>query len=214
MRLILALLLSTTVPAMTADITGVPRIVDGDTVQIDATKIRLSGIDAPEAHQFCVDPAEEQWECGITARGEPVEHAGAKPWTCHVSGLDRYGRSLAACEVNGEDIQQWLVRSGWALSFVRYSHTYDADEKAARDAGDGMGWRLHCTVGLATREQDHHHPWRHKRAHRRAIGIAQATTSLFPPRAVGRNTVVPAQTPYPTGFPVDRIGGMIGARRL
>jgi endonuclease YncB( thermonuclease family) len=108
MRLILALLLSTTVPAMTADITGVPRIVDGDTVQIDATKIRLSGIDAPEAHQFCVDPAEEQWECGITARDELVEHAGAKPWTCHVSGLDRYGRSLAACEATAK-----TSNNGW-----------------------------------------------------------------------------------------------------
>jgi hypothetical protein len=30
------------------------------------------------------------------------------------------------------------VRSGWALSFVGYSHAYDADEKGARDAGDGI----------------------------------------------------------------------------
>jgi hypothetical protein len=31
-----------------------------------------------------------------------------------------------------------MVRSGWALSFVRYSHAYDADEAAARDAGAGL----------------------------------------------------------------------------
>jgi endonuclease YncB( thermonuclease family) len=60
------------------------------------------------------------------------------PWTCYVTNLDRYKRSLAACGVNGEDIQRWLVRSGWALSFVRYSHRYDADEAMARDAGDGI----------------------------------------------------------------------------
>jgi len=135
---ILITLLIATTPAMATDITGIPRIVDGDTVQIDATKIGLTGIDAPETDQVCLDPIGERWACGVTARDELVDHAGGKQWVCHISGLDRYGRSLAACEVDGEDIQQWLVRSGWALSFVRYSHAYDADEKAARDAGDGI----------------------------------------------------------------------------
>jgi endonuclease YncB( thermonuclease family) len=125
-------------PAMAADITGIPRIMDGDTVEIENVKIRLSGIDAPETHQYCVDPAGDRWDCGNTARDELVEHAGGKPWTCHISGTDRYGRSLAACDVDGEDIQSWLVRNGWALSFVRYSHRYDADERAARDAQAGI----------------------------------------------------------------------------
>ena len=31
-----------------------------------------------------------------------------------------------------------MVRSGWALSFVRYSHVYDADEAAAREARSGL----------------------------------------------------------------------------
>jgi hypothetical protein len=30
------------------------------------------------------------------------------------------------------------VKSGWALSYVRFSHDYDADEKAAREAKAGM----------------------------------------------------------------------------
>ena len=45
---------------------------------------------------------------------------------------------MARCEVDGEDIQKWLVKSGWALSYVRFSHDYDADEKAAREAKAGM----------------------------------------------------------------------------
>jgi endonuclease YncB( thermonuclease family) len=137
---IIAALLLAAAPALAADIIGVPRILDGDTVEIDGTKIRLLGIDAPETHpiQFCLDPTGEKWDCGVTGRDELVEHVGAAPWTCHVTKLDRYGRSLAACEVNSEDIQQWLVRSGWALSYVRYSHQYDADEAIARDAGNGI----------------------------------------------------------------------------
>ena len=54
------------------------------------------------------------------------------------SQTERHGRQLAHCEVDGEDIQKWLVKSGWALSYVRFSHDYDADEKAAREAKAGM----------------------------------------------------------------------------
>jgi endonuclease YncB( thermonuclease family) len=44
--ILIALLIAT--PAVAGDITGIPRIMDGDTVEIENTKIRLSGIDAPE----------------------------------------------------------------------------------------------------------------------------------------------------------------------
>jgi endonuclease YncB( thermonuclease family) len=132
----LGLLLS--FPALAADVTGVPRIVDGDTIAIGETKIRLEGIDAPETDQLCFDAKGGRWTCGIAARGKLEKYAGGKPWTCHVHGQDRYGRSLATCEVNGEDIDRWMVREGWALSFVRYSHVYDADEKAARERKAGL----------------------------------------------------------------------------
>ena len=38
------------------EIIGIPRIVDGDTVQINEFKIRLEGIDAPEIKQKCKKP--------------------------------------------------------------------------------------------------------------------------------------------------------------
>jgi endonuclease YncB( thermonuclease family) len=119
-------------------IVGIPRIVDGDTVEIGTTKIRLVGIDAPETDQLCLDREGKRWACGVTSRDELVRHAGSKPWTCHISGGDKYGRSLAKCEVAAEDIEQWMVRNGWALSFVRYSHTYDKEEVEAREAKAGL----------------------------------------------------------------------------
>ena len=61
-----------------------------------------------------------------------------KSWTCHVLRTDPRGRNVAHCEVDGEDIQKWLVSSGWALSYARFSHDYDADEKTAREAKAGM----------------------------------------------------------------------------
>jgi endonuclease YncB( thermonuclease family) len=128
------------VPAIAhaADISGVPKIHEGDQVMIGSSKIRLLGVDAPSVDQLCLDTKGERWTCGVAARDELIKHADNKSWTCHVNRVDRRGRSVAHCEVDGEDIQKWLVKSGWALSYVRVSHDYDADEKAAREAKAGM----------------------------------------------------------------------------
>src|SRR5882762_1308932 len=127
-------------PAMAeaADITGIAKIREGDQVQIGNARIRLGGIDAPSADQLCLNNTGERWTCGVAARDELIRYVGSKSWTCHVLQTDRRGRSVARCEVEGEDIQKWLVKSGWALAFVRFSRDYEADEKAAREAKAGM----------------------------------------------------------------------------
>ena len=127
-------------PAMAdaADITGVPKIHDGDQVVIGSARIRLRGIDAPSVDQLCLNHAGERWTCGVAARDELIHHTDKKSWTCHVDRTDRRGRNVAKCEVDGEDIQKWLVASGWALAYVRFTHDYEADEKAAREAKAGM----------------------------------------------------------------------------
>ena len=37
-----------------------------------------------------------------------------------------------------DDVDRWMVRSGWALAFVRYSRAYQGDENAARTAHAGL----------------------------------------------------------------------------
>jgi endonuclease YncB( thermonuclease family) len=124
--------------AAAADITGVPKIREGDQITIGSSRIRLGGIDAPSVDQLCLNNSGERWTCGVAARDELIKHVGTKSWTCHAKQTDRRGRQIARCEVDGEDIQKWMVKNGWALAYVRFSHDYDADEKAARDAKAGM----------------------------------------------------------------------------
>jgi endonuclease YncB( thermonuclease family) len=124
--------------AHATDISGVPKIREADLVQIGNNRVRLSGIDAPSADQLCLNTRGERWTCGIAARDELIKHVEGKSWTCHLGQADRRGRALSRCEVDGEDIQKWLVRSGWALAFTRFSHDYEADEKEAREAKVGM----------------------------------------------------------------------------
>src|ERR1019366_1543161 len=122
-----------------ADITGPAKVREGDQIQIGASKIRLGGIDAPAVDQLCLNHTGERWTCGVAARDELIKHTDGKDWTCHVrQAADRRGRVVARCEVDGEDVQKWMVKSGWALSYARVSHDYDADEAAAREAKAGM----------------------------------------------------------------------------
>jgi len=124
--------------AHAADVSGEPKIREADTLQIGNSRIRLAGIDAPSVDQLCLNTKGERWTCGVAARDELIKHTEGKSWTCHLGQTDRRGRALSRCEVDGEDIQKWLVRSGWALAYDRSSHDYDADQKEAREAKVGM----------------------------------------------------------------------------
>jgi endonuclease YncB( thermonuclease family) len=132
----LLLLLPSIVQA--ADITGIPKIREADQVQIGNSRIRLEAIDAPSVDQLCLNTNGERWTCGVAARDELIKHAETKSWSCRTVHTDRRGRSIARCEVDGEDIQKWLVRNGWALAYTRQSHDYEADEAVAREAKAGM----------------------------------------------------------------------------
>ena len=125
-------------PAYAAEIGGVPQIVDADTVYVGGSKIRLSGVDAPETDQVCLDARGQTISCGVEAKNRLQELSAGREWKCQLSGTDRYGRNLGTCSVGGEDVSRWLVRSGWALAFRRYSTAYIADEDWARAHKSGL----------------------------------------------------------------------------
>ena len=49
-----------------ADITGQATVIDGGTIEIHDTRIRLHRIEAPESGQFCM-AAGHRWRCGQLA---------------------------------------------------------------------------------------------------------------------------------------------------
>ena len=70
-------------PAQAQTITGLPTVVDGDTLVVNHEHIRLQGIDAPEIDQICGG-----WLCGRAAREELIRHIGLGQITCVTSGKD------------------------------------------------------------------------------------------------------------------------------
>jgi endonuclease YncB( thermonuclease family) len=124
--------------ATAAELVGIPRVVDGDTLTIGAAKVRLQGIDAPETDQICLSANGKPWTCGIEARDRLAAHIAGRKITCVSTGIDVYRRELARCSVVDEDLNGWMVREGWALAYVKYSSAYVAVEDEARTRQSGL----------------------------------------------------------------------------
>jgi endonuclease YncB( thermonuclease family) len=124
--------------AQAADLYGVARIVDGDTLAISSTKVRLEGIDAPETDQVCLNASGAHWACGIDARDQLAAHIAGREINCTPSGTDVYRRTLAICYLAGEDLNGWMVQQGWALAYVKYSKAYVHAEEDARTDQRGL----------------------------------------------------------------------------
>ncbi len=120
------------------EFTGIPKILDGDTVQFGDTRLQVDGIDAPQTDQLCFDKRGSRWKCGVKATEQLRNRAGRKPWTCEVVRKSAHGRLLARCSTDGEDIARMMVRNGWALASTTGSARYLAIEEEARTSEAGL----------------------------------------------------------------------------
>jgi endonuclease YncB( thermonuclease family) len=137
----------------TATFVGRAHVIDGDTITIGDVHIRLQGIDAPESDQTCTDKDGASYRCGLLATAVLEEEIAGRAVTCFAIDTDRYGRTIASCEVNGRDLGDAMVRRGFAVAYRRYSTKYEAAEVEAKEARRGI-W----AGGFEMPEQ-----WRHRK---------------------------------------------------
>lgn len=136
-------------------ITGRASVVDGDTIDISSTRIRLNGIDAPESWQKCRREDGSEYRCGAAAAFALDEFlAASRPTRCEQVDVDRYRRIVANCfRADGQNVNAWLVRTGNAVDWVRYSHrAFATEESAARSARVGI-WRGSFKLPCAARAE-------------------------------------------------------------
>ena len=116
------------------------KVIDGDTIVLNGEKIRFSGIDTPELKQTCLQN-DEKVNCGMSAKILLIKKIGNNTTECISEGKDFYKRTLAECFVNGESLSRFLVRSGYAFAYRKYSTKFIEDEDFAKTNKLGM-WAM------------------------------------------------------------------------
>ena len=135
---------------LSAEVTGRVVVIDGDTLEVGGTRVRLHGIDSPELGQPCETESGVSWDCGAWIAGEVTDRYAGAQARCAERDVDRYGRIVARCEVGGTDIAEGLVLDGLAFAYRRYAMDYDLAEKEAAVHGAGL-WSMRIEAPSAFR---------------------------------------------------------------
>ena len=121
-------------------ITGVAKVIDGDTIKINNKRIRFFGIDAPEKKQLCKKiylsilffSFKKNYRCGEISTSMLKNKINNKFVLCKSRGKDRYKRFIAECYDNKLNINAWMVRNGYAVAYRKFSKKFVVDEIIAK----------------------------------------------------------------------------------
>lgn len=117
---------------------GPARVIDGDTIEVEGTPFRLSGIDAPEMGQPCKTKKGEVFDCGEVARRGLEEAIAGSNVECEASTVDRYRRPVAICKVGALDLGETMIVNGFAVPFEAYSDAYVPQGTLAKEKTVGI----------------------------------------------------------------------------
>jgi len=121
-------------PAIAQEKSGVPQVIDGNTIIIDYQRIFLQGIKAPKAKQTC-NLNGKIWLCGWEAANALSNIVGHHWITCISHGLLKDGDISATCFAGNElNLNEWMVRNGWAEAKNPANTTlFNLENKARRE---------------------------------------------------------------------------------
>ncbi|MEI8179541.1 thermonuclease family protein [Aestuariivirga sp.] len=137
------------------DETGSFVAVDGDSLRKDGKDYRLHAIDAPELFQTCWKADDSEYNCGRAARDELRRLIGNATVTCQVLDTDRYGRSVSECRAGSVNLNEAMVRAGWAIAYTRHGQDHAAAQEEARAAKRGI-WQGRFQTPEAFRNANRH----------------------------------------------------------
>ena len=150
MKTIIIILILTT-NLFAEEIIGISKVIDGDTIHINNFKIRLEGIDAPEMRQKCKKEFlkisstigfifYKDYNCGEVSKKKLKDKIKESEIKCISSSKDRYKRHIATCFKGQTNLNQWMVRNGYAIAYRRYNKKYIPDEDFAKENKLGL-WK-------------------------------------------------------------------------
>jgi len=124
--------------ATAAEIAGSATAVDSTVIEINGHRIMLFGIDSVIRKQTCTIDG-KVWQCWPAAVRDLQTLVDQGPAICETIGEpDVYGRILARCTINGESLNEQLVRRGYAIARPSETRDYVAAEAAAKERKLGL----------------------------------------------------------------------------
>lgn len=133
-------------------IAGKAQVYDGDTFDLIYTApiakryrqhahIRLEDIDSCESRQSATFD-KIKWPCGAVATAWLVAKTMGKEVNCHPSRIDKYGRYLAKCSVDGIDLGLSGLTDGMMIVYRHRTgpidQNYERAEATARSGKKGL----------------------------------------------------------------------------
>ena len=121
-------------------ISGIAKVIDGDTIIIEKKKIRFFGIDAPESKQLCRKTwlsisyisFNRDYSCGEISTKKLKNKINNKFVMCKSNNKDRYNRFIAECYKDKTNINRWMVLNGYAVAYRKYSKKFVSQENLAK----------------------------------------------------------------------------------
>lgn len=126
-------------PEPTETIAGRARVLDADTLTVDGAVVHLSGLDAPELEQLCRRASGLPYRCGEDMAALLEQRLQRDRVICDVATVEESEDYLGVCRHYGENLNEWLVRNGYAVA-DNVDSPYVALEREAADASRGL-WR-------------------------------------------------------------------------
>jgi endonuclease YncB( thermonuclease family) len=121
-------------PALATDITGVPTVIDGQTLEVGGRRFKLWGIAAPEPRQTCVIRGRD-YNCGRISTTALMDLVAGGNVTCRpVKGT----KDVARCYAGGYELSEGMIHTGWALAMPRDHARFARIEAKAAVARRGL----------------------------------------------------------------------------
>lgn len=161
----MVLCLTLPMPSVAQEIRGNAKVVSGNQIIVGKRTVRLFGIAAPGLEDICTI-RDVKMRCGIVAWSELIKLADGQYLSCDIEKLppdkpvaaespkpeEKPVNAIAAesattpdpamkyatCYIGETDLNEALVRSGWAKTVLSQTDRYQVDETDARESKRGL----------------------------------------------------------------------------